>query len=38
MGVEALDWQGEETQPAGGWIGGQKCEFILKRALNSRKT
>jgi hypothetical protein len=44
MGVEAPDWQGVETQEyllyfkfsqrsQVGWIGAQKCEFILKPAL-----
>jgi hypothetical protein len=50
MGVEAPDWQGVETQEyllyfkfsqrsQAGWIGAQKCEFILKPPLytNDRK-
>jgi hypothetical protein len=49
MGVEAPDWQGVETQEyllyfkfsqrsQAGWIGAQKCEFILKPALSMMRT
>jgi hypothetical protein len=49
MGVEAPAWQGVETQEyllyfkfsqrsQAGWIGAQKCEFILKPALRAAET